>query len=139
MGVEEMGGEDKGGEQKVGMTQVSVTIAGHVYRMACADGEEARLQGLARQFDERIEMLRRNFGEIGDQRLTIMAAITVADELAEAHRRIAALEAEIADLKSASTHRSSTQGEWADRLAESLGEAAARIERVAQDLNGVGR
>ena len=66
------------------MAQVSVTIAAHVYRVACGEGEEAHLQGLARQIDERIERLKREFGEIGDQRLTIMAAITIADELAEA-------------------------------------------------------
>ncbi|QXX74889.1 cell division protein ZapA [Methylovirgula sp. HY1] len=128
-----------GGEDKDAMTQVSVTIAGHIYRMACADGEEEHLQELARQFDERIEMLRQNFGEIGDQRLTIMAAITVADELAESRRQIVALEAEIADIKSNSTYVSSAQGEWADRLASSLNETAARIERVALDLNNSSR
>lgn len=121
------------------MTQVSVMIAGHAYRMACAKGEEVHLQGLARQIDQRIETLRRNFGEIGDQRLIIMAAITFADDLAEAHRRIARLEAEIADLKTDSDGQTSAQGEWANRLAQSLNETAARIERVAQDLNNSGR
>ncbi len=128
-----------GGKEKGGMTHVAVTIAGHVYRMACGKGEEAHLQGLARQIDERIETLKRSFGEIGDQRLAIMAAITVADELAEADRRIAELEVEAVNLKSASANLASQQEEWADRLAESLGETAARIERVAQDLNGVSR
>ena len=127
------------GKDKDGMMQVSVTIAGHVYRMACTEGEEEHLQELARQFDDRIEMLRQNFGEIGDQRLTIMAAITVADELAEARLQITALKAEITDLKSDSTHQSSTQDEWADRLANSLNETATRIERVAFDLNNSGR
>lgn len=127
------------GEEKGGMTHVAVTIAGHVYRMACAAGEESHLQGLARQIDERIDVLRRNFGEIGDQRLTIMAAITVADEFSEANRRIAALEAEISHLKSQSQDQTSAHGEWADRLADSLDKTAARIERVAQDLNNMGR
>lgn len=127
------------GEEKGGMTHVSVTIAGHVYRMACAAGEEIHLQNLARQIDERLDLLRRNFGEIGDQRLTIMTAITVADELSEANRRIDALEAEIADLKSQSQDQESTHGEWADRLADSLDKTAARIERVAQTLNNIGR
>lgn len=126
-------------EAKSAMAHVSVTIAGHVYRMACAEGEEAHLQELARQIDERVKALRRNFGEIGDQRLTIMAAITLIDELAEAHRQIRALEAEIADLKSDSSNQSSAQDEWADRLADSLDETAARIERIAQDLNNIGR
>ncbi len=121
------------------MAQVTVTIAGHVYRVACGEGEEAHLQGLARQIDERLESLKRNFGEIGDQRLTIMAAITIADELSEANRRIAQLEVEINDLKSDRTTLESEQDQWADRLAESLGETAARIERVAQNLNEIGR
>jgi cell division protein ZapA len=121
------------------MAQVTVTIAGHVYRVACGEGEEAHLQGLARQIDERLESLKRNFGEIGDQRLTIMAAITIADELAEANRRIAQLEVEIVNLKSDKTTLESEQDEWADRLAESLGETAQRIERTAQNLNGISR
>lgn len=121
------------------MAQVTVTIAEHVYRVACGEGEEAHLQGLARQIDERIENLKRNFGEIGDQRLTIMAAITIADELAEANRRIAELEVAIVNLKSDQTNFASEQDEWAERVAESLCETAARIERVTQNLNAVSR
>lgn len=121
------------------MAQVTVTIAGHVYRVACGEGEEAHLQGLARQIDERLELLKRNFGEIGDQRLTIMAAITIADELAEANRRIAQLEVEIVNLKSDKTTLESEQDEWADRLADLIGETATRIERAAQNLNGISR
>lgn len=121
------------------MAQVTVTIAGHLYRVACGEGEEAHLQGLARQIDERLETLKRNFGEIGDQRLTIMAAITIADELAEANRRIAGLEVEIINLKSDRTALENEQDQWADRLAESLGETAARIERMAQNLNSISR
>lgn len=126
-------------EDEAGMTQVSVTIAGHAYRMVCAEGEEAHLQGLARQIDERVEKLRRTFGEIGDQRLVIMAAITVADDLAEARQKIAALEAEIDDLKANSQGVANAQNAWADRLAQSIDETAARIERLAQDLNNMGR
>jgi cell division protein ZapA len=121
------------------MGQVTVTIAGRVYRMACGEGEEAHLQGLARQIDERIESLKKNFGEIGDQRLTIMAAITVADQLAEANRRIAELEVELLNLRSDADHLVSGHDEWSDRLADSLDDAASRIERVAHDLNGAGR
>lgn len=121
------------------MAQVTVTIGGHVYRVACGEGEEAHLLGLSRQIDERIENLKRNFGEIGDQRLTVMAAITIADELAEAHRRIAQLETEVVNLNSDRTSLESEQGEWTDHLADSLGETAARIERVAQHLNSFSR
>jgi cell division protein ZapA len=121
------------------MAQVTVTIAKHVYRVACGEGEEAHLQGLARQIDQRIEKLKKDFGEIGDQRLTIMAAITIADELVEAKRRIAELEVEILNLTSKETDLASARDEWAEKLADTIGETAARIERVTQNLNAVGR
>ena len=79
------------------MAQVKVTISGKTYRMACDDGEEAHLAGLAERLDRSIEQLRARFGEIGDQRLTVMAAITLADQQAEAERRLAQLEAEVAE------------------------------------------
>ncbi|HEY8580893.1 MAG TPA: cell division protein ZapA, partial [Beijerinckiaceae bacterium] len=78
------------------MAQISVTIAGRVYRMACEDGEEDRLAGLAAQVDAKIAEMRAGFGEIGDQRLTVMAAITFADQLLEAEKKIEALQAEAA-------------------------------------------
>ncbi len=78
------------------MTQVSVTINGRQFRMACEDGQESHLMTLARDLDSRIEGLRSKFGEIGDTRLTVMAALTLADSLAETSQRIKNLEDEIA-------------------------------------------
>ena len=74
------------------MTQVNVTINGRQYRMACEDGEEGHLAHLAEDLDERIARLRLRFGEIGDTRLTVMAALTLADELAEANKKLQGLE-----------------------------------------------
>ena len=72
------------------MPQVSVTIDGRKYRLACNEGEEARLESLAGLIDEKIGEMRKTFGEIGDQRLVIMAALTIADSLAEARDEAAA-------------------------------------------------
>ena len=66
------------------MSQVSVTIDGRKYRLACNEGEEARLKSLAGMIDDKIGEMRSSFGEIGDQRLVIMAALTIADNLTEA-------------------------------------------------------
>ena len=60
------------------MAQITVTINGKSFRMACDDGEEERLMGLAARFDGWINDLRGAFGEIGDQRLTVMAGIMAA-------------------------------------------------------------
>ena len=52
---------------------------GRTYRVACDEGEEVRLGDLAQLVDAKISALRQRFGEIGDQRLIIMAAITLAN------------------------------------------------------------
>ena len=117
------------------MAQVNVTIAGRLYRMACADGEEEHLQGLAARLEGRIGELRGTFGEIGDGRITVMAALTIADHLGEAERRIASLEVEIDRLHGEQAGHDARTAALAEAVADALGEAAARVDRVAQALD----
>jgi cell division protein ZapA len=116
------------------MAQVNVTIAGRQYRMACADGQEAHLLDLAETVNAKIAVLRQEFGEIGDQRITMMAAITIADDLSEAGRRIAELERELEALRGDTTNARTSQAAWTGEVAASLAEAATRIERVVVGL-----
>ncbi|MDB5551832.1 MAG: cell division protein ZapA [Rhizobium sp.] len=121
------------------MAQITVTVGGKPYRMACADGEEAHLESLARLVDGRISELRGSFGEIGDQRLTVMAAISIADEMAENKRTIARLNAEIASLHDSSRAAQSTSETWSEAVADDIEDAAIRIEKLAQLLNASGK
>jgi len=117
------------------MSQVSVTINGRQFRMACEDGQEGHLVNLARELDARISGLRAKFGEIGDTRLTVMAAITVADELAEAGLRIKRLEEELATLQDARAVASDRSKAAQASIAAALGAAAERIEGITKKLN----
>src|ERR1700736_297543 len=83
------------------MSQVTVTINGRQFRMACEDGQESHLLRLAQDLDQRIERLRGTFGEIGDTRLTVMAALTVADELADTAGRLRRLEESLVEQQEA--------------------------------------
>jgi len=118
------------------MAQVSVNIGGRVYRMACDDGQEQHLMRLARELDEKLVQLREAFGEIGDTRLTVMAAIMVADELSEARRRIHALEQEIEGLHETRLAAADRVEAAEQASAQTLEKAAERIERLAHALNG---
>ena len=117
------------------MAQVSVTINGRAYRMACDDGEEERLMGLARRFDETIGELRGSFGEIGDQRLTVMAGVMMTDLLSEAERRVQVLESELSTLRESREAALSRTAESETQLAARVSEAAGRIEALAAELN----
>ena len=47
------------------MSHINVSINGRQYRMACEEGQEARLLNLAENLESRIGSLRGKFGEIG--------------------------------------------------------------------------
>ncbi len=116
------------------MAQVTVTIAGKTYRMACEDGQEEHLFGLAGRLDGTIDNLRKVFGEIGDQRLTVMSAITVLDQLAEAEQRLNNLEAQVASLKADRARMEEQRNALESRLAASVLQAAHRIDSLADTL-----
>jgi cell division protein ZapA len=117
------------------MAEVSVTINGRQFRMACEDGQEVHLMNLAQELDSRISELRSKFGEIGDTRLTVMAAITVADELAEAALRVKRLEEELAALQDARVATSDRNKAAQAEIAAALSAAAERVEGITKKLN----
>ena len=117
------------------MAPVNVTINGRQFRMACEDGQEDHLVKLARELDARIEGLRVRFGEIGDARLTVMAALTIADELADMTARIKRLEEELAALQEARVAAADRNNSAQAAVAAALTSAAERIESVTKKLN----
>jgi cell division protein ZapA len=118
------------------MAQVTVSIGGRSYRLACNEGEEAHLESLAREVDAKFEAMHKAFGEIGDQRLIVMAALTIADEFAEAREKISTLEAEgkrMAEGERAARRDAEIQ---AVAAAQAFGELTQRVERLAAALSG---
>jgi len=117
------------------MAQVNVTINGRQFRMACGDGQEDHLLNLARSLDDRIAELRAKFGEIGDSRLTVMAALTIADELSETAERVTQLEEALTAAQDAHAASSTRNKAAQSAVAAALASAAERIEGVTKKLN----
>jgi cell division protein ZapA len=117
------------------MALAIVTIAGRTYRMGCDEGQEKRLEELAAIVDAKIAEMRENFGEIGDQRIVVMAALQIADEVADARGRIAALETQVAALRAQNDESRRRDAAVEARLEQTFGNAAARLEQLARDLS----
>ncbi len=120
------------------MPEVNVEIDGRKYRMACEEGQEEHLLALADRFDRTVAGLKQSFGEIGDNRLIVMAGIAVLDELAEAENRIAALQHDIAELTGAGRELTLEAEEMERKFARRLAEAARKIEAIAQAIDETG-
>ena len=65
------------------MAQVDVSVNGQSYRIACEDGQEDRLVDLAAMVDEKVIGLVNQIGQVGSNRLLVMAALIIADELVD--------------------------------------------------------
>jgi cell division protein ZapA len=115
------------------MASVNATIAGRQFRLACEDGQEEHLQ--ARDIDERIEGLRKQFGEIGDTRLTVMAALMVADELSEAAHNMRRMEEELNALRDARVVSADRAKAASDAVVGAFNSAAERLEGITRKLN----
>lgn len=70
------------------MADVAINFNGRSYRFACGDNEVQRLEEIAKYLTGKLEALTREHGNIGDERLMLMAALLVADELFDARADI---------------------------------------------------
>ena len=90
------------------MAKADIQLRGRSYSIACAPGQESRIQALSRQLDARVNQIAGAVGDIGDERLL--------DELDSARR---------------STPGSATSEA---RAAEALLKAASRITSLAERM-----
>ncbi|MEM1148357.1 MAG: cell division protein ZapA [Pseudomonadota bacterium] len=96
------------------MAKADIRIRGRTYSVACAPGQESRLVELSRQLDVRVEDIAKAVGNIGDDRLLLIASLALLDELDASHRA-----------------QASAAGPDIARAAQALGDTAARIEALA--------
>jgi cell division protein ZapA len=117
------------------MPQVNVTINGRQYRMACDEGQQHQLLALCDDLNRRIADFTDKFGGMGVARLILMAALSVADELADMQDRVRRLEQQLGTMRNArSVADGKTQANHAV-VADAFNAAAERIEQLSKRLN----
>jgi cell division protein ZapA len=120
------------------MGQVSVTLNGRTYRLECGAGEETHLIALAEYLGSHVDTMRRKFGQVGDDRLILMASLLVTDELWETRRQVQELKTALAEARrDKSAADESTKTRQAD-LAARIGAAADRLEHLYEQFGGAG-
>lgn len=117
------------------MPQLTVTINSRQYRMACDDGQEEHLLQLCSDLNRRVAELSGKFGEIGDARLILMAALSVSDELADTNERVRRLEHELATLRNARAATADRTQASQAAIIDAFNAAAERIEQLSKRLN----
>jgi cell division protein ZapA len=116
--------------------QVMVNIGGRSFRLACNPGEEQHLMTLAKFVDGKIGEMHSSFKDMGDQRIVVMAALAIADELFEARRKAQDTDDVVAQAVGREARsRASAEGRAAE-LETELVEATRRVEALVELLDG---
>jgi cell division protein ZapA len=83
------------------LAEVAISINKRTYHFACGENEVQRLGEVANYLKSKLDKLVREHGAIGDERLILMAALMVADELFDARADVDdLLDGRTEDLKS---------------------------------------
>jgi cell division protein ZapA len=99
------------------MAEVQLNIGGHVYPVACRDGDEAHLRRLGELVDRKTGEARQAVGNASEVRQLLLAALLLADEAHEASTKPATVASSAPD--NAAT---------LEALAEQLEALASRLE-----------
>jgi cell division protein ZapA len=111
------------------MGDVTITLNGRTYRLECGEGEEAHLIALAEYFSGHVETMKKKFGQVGDDRLILMAALMVTDELSE-------LKPQVQELKTTNVELRRDRTVAEDMAATAIGTASDRLESLNERLAG---
>ncbi len=114
------------------LAKVQIEINGRRYAIGCDEGQEEHVMRLARYFDEHVKRLANSVGQIGDQRLFLMGALIVADEMHDLKVRLDKAEAEIARLSD--VRAQAAQAAQDPSPVTALDGAAGRLEALAARL-----
>jgi cell division protein ZapA len=116
------------------MPLVNVMVNGRAYTIACDEGEEEHLKALAGEVDSKVAELLGSVGQVGDQRLILMSALLLADELHVATAQLEAAKQELAAAKAAQAEASDRMEHSESLAADVLENAVKRIEDIAAKL-----
>ena len=116
------------------MPLVNVMVNNRAYTIACDDGEEEHLKELASHVDAKVKELSGSVGQVGDQKMMLMAALLVTDELFEARARLETFERRSGELANTHAELTARANDAEARASKDLEDAAQRLERMVAKL-----
>ena len=80
------------------MANVNIKFNGKEFLLSCDDGQEAHLEELSEQLNKKFENLKKDLGNIGENKLLLITSIKIIDEYFETKKKIEEKKKEFKDL-----------------------------------------
>jgi cell division protein ZapA len=107
-------------------------LNGRTYRLECGEGEENHLIALAEYLSSHVDTMKRKFGQVGDDRLILMASLLVTDELWELRRQMQELKSALAEARRDRSVADESSKSVQSDLAQRVSSVADRLEMLNQ-------
>ena len=109
------------------MGHVNLTVNGRPFAVTCDDGQEGRIRRLGQYVEAKVGEFVGSVGQVGEARLLLLAALVIADELADANE---ALRLERSGARAAEAETAAATG----AAAGSIHGITQRVEAIAARL-----
>ncbi len=122
------------------MRRLEIRLNGHLYALACDDGEEDHVLQLADEVDSRAREIAARMPKAGEGLVLVMTALMLADELYDARQEAGTLHEKLSRLRAQMQSGNSqaafsfAEGEAGEALARTMHDMAGHIDRVAASL-----
>lgn len=110
------------------MAEVNVTIHGKNYGIACDDGQERRVQELARYVDARLREIAGAGAATNESHLLVLTALVLTDEIFDARTNPTMVQTDTEERLSVDDERV---------IVDAINHLAARIDSVAERLQKI--
>lgn len=120
------------------MGQVTVTINGRKFNMSCSDGAEQRVIELTAFVESVAEEIRGGYRHVPEERLFLMAAIMLADQLFDAREELHQTLTQICNLRSFQTADSNVSYIPSRDVASIVDASSKRLQALASKLAATG-
>ena len=114
------------------MPEVDIKVAGRTYRIGCGEGEEDRARELGARVDAEATQLASQMGTVSEGRLMLLAALMLADKLADSEEALNAAQADAAP----DVPEPAIDSEREAQIAANLDALSARIETLVGRVQG---
>lgn len=116
------------------MPLVNVMVNSRAYTIACDEGEQEHLKELAAHVDAKMSELLGSVGQVGDQKLLLMAAVLITDELFEVRGKLDGHAKKVGELSTAQAEFDARASQSEQIATDALESAAKRLESIVEKL-----
>ena len=102
------------------MANVNIKFNGKDYLLSCADGQEDNLKKLTSLLNKKLDELKSQLGNIGENKLLLITAIKVMDEYHETKKKVEQKKTELKELSNKFRELKSLVYEYKDRKEEEI-------------------